>query len=114
MFVAEGASENKKNRIMHNAYLHKALRSFESCCNNGRGSLTVFGHSLAENDHHVLRYIAKGRMRRLLVSVYGDPDAPVNQAIRLNCEELVRMRTASDHLPRLDVIYFDASARIWG
>jgi Domain of unknown function (DUF4917) len=32
LFVAEGTSASKVERILHNAYLHKALRSFESCC----------------------------------------------------------------------------------
>lgn len=115
LFVAEGSSDNKKSRIMHNAYLHKALRSFESCCNNGRGSLTIFGHSLAGNDQHVLRYIAKGRIRKVLVSVYGDPNSPDNQAIRVNCEELTHARAAAKRLPDLDIIYFDAaSAHVWG
>ena len=32
LFVAEGTSASKQARILHNAYLHKALRSFEGCC----------------------------------------------------------------------------------
>ncbi len=115
LFVAEGSSANKKSRIMHNAYLHKALRSFESCCSNGNGSLTVFGHSLAENDRHVLRLITKGRIRKMLVSIYGDPRSAENQAIRVNCEELVRLRAAARKHQGLDVVYFDAqSAQVWG
>lgn len=114
LFVAEGSSANKHSRIMHNAYLHKALRSFESCCNNGNGSLTVFGHSLAENDRHVLRLIAKGRIRKMLVSIYGDPGSAENQSIRANCEELVRRRASAKKVPELDVVYFDAqSAHVW-
>ncbi|MEY9986474.1 hypothetical protein ABH995_005811 [Bradyrhizobium yuanmingense] len=31
LFVAEGTSATKLERILHNAYLHKALRSFEGC-----------------------------------------------------------------------------------
>ena len=61
LFVAEGTSHSKMDRIMHNAYLHKSLRSFESCAKSGTGTFVVYGHSLADNDQHVLRLISKGK-----------------------------------------------------
>jgi hypothetical protein len=32
LFVSEGSTQAKRKKILHNAYLHKALRSFEACC----------------------------------------------------------------------------------
>ncbi len=42
--VTEGSSEQKLGRIEHSPYLHRGLKSLNSC----GGSLLVFGHSLAE------------------------------------------------------------------
>jgi hypothetical protein len=44
-------------------------------------SLFVYGHSLAPNDEHVLRFIEKGKVGRLYVSLYGEQDTPVNRTI---------------------------------
>lgn len=58
LFVSEGESSAKRARILHNGYLHKALRSFEACCSASTAGIVVYGHSLAENDNHILRCIA--------------------------------------------------------
>ena len=42
LFVAEGSSESKVERILHNAYLHKALGSFESCCSPANNAIRNF------------------------------------------------------------------------
>ncbi|WP_283843446.1 DUF4917 family protein [Bradyrhizobium barranii] len=78
LFVAEGTSESKMERIMHSAYLHKALRSFESCCSSSKNAIVIFGHSLAENDSHVLKCISGGGCANLLVGLYGDPTKKEN------------------------------------
>ena len=79
LFVAEGESASKLERILHNAYLHKALRSFEACCQPATAAIVVFGHSLADNDRHILKCISKGNVPYLLVSLYGDPTSETNQ-----------------------------------
>jgi hypothetical protein len=66
LFVAEGDCPSKQERILHNAYLHKALRSFKSICEPATGALVIFGHSLAANDQHVLRMIAEGKIPDVL------------------------------------------------
>jgi len=116
LFVAEGTSESKLRRILHNAYLHKALRSFESCCAPAANTIVIFGHSLNDNDTHVLRCIAAGAAATLLVSLHGDPQAPGNRAAIWNAETLVRIRAQrrGKRFP-LSVIFYDASsARVWG
>jgi hypothetical protein len=116
LFVAEGTSKSKLERIMHNAYLHKALRSFESCCRSANNAVIIFGHSLAENDEHILRCIALGGAEHLLVGVYGDPDSTGNKAVIRNAEALaaLRARKRGSRFP-LRITYFDASsAAVWG
>ncbi len=108
IFVAEGTSSEKYERIRHNDYLAKAYRSFESI----RGSLFIFGHSLAENDDHYLRSIRKGNVAHLFIGLYGNPNSESNQFIVRRANQL-----SSGRLGRtpLKVTYYDAaSAKVWG
>jgi hypothetical protein len=99
LFVAEGTTDSKLERIMHNAYLHKALRSFEGCCGSSTNTIVIFGHSLDDNDAHVLRCIASGGARNLLMSLYGDPDSPANRAVIRNAEALAAFAAAAPRYP---------------
>ena len=80
-------------RILHNAYLHKALRSFEACCGNAKNAIIIFGHSLADDDIHVLRCIPACGRSNLVIGLYGDPDTPTNRTIATKADELVALRT---------------------
>jgi len=115
IFVAEGTSEEKLTRIKHNAYLTKAFDSFSRI----GGSLFVYGHSLAPNDEHVLRLIERGKITKLFVGIYGDPDAQSNKMIIARAK---LMRDRRDELiegtrrrNKLEVQFYDAStAAPWG
>ncbi len=75
-------------------------------------SLFIFGHSLAENDAHILKQIEKGKIETVYISLYGDPTAPENQAIIQRAERIQAAR--SDRYP-LNIMFFDASsASVWG
>ena len=116
LFVAEGTTESKRDRIMHNAYLHKALRSFEGCCGSPKSAVVIFGHSLADNDAHILRCISHGTIGKLLVGIYGNPESPSNKAIFAAASAIEGERKAkhSSRLP-LQIIYYDtSSAKVWG
>jgi hypothetical protein len=116
LFVSEGSSASKRARILHSGYLHKAHRSFESCCASAGNAIVIYGHALAENDDHILRCIAKGNCSHLLVSVYGNPAKPSNQTIFANAEKLVGLRgPGKGRRQPLEVIFYDAgSANVWG
>jgi len=58
--------------------LEQGYRSFAEIKNN----LFIYGHSLAGNDQHWFELIADGKVNRLFVSLYGDPDNDTNRAIR--------------------------------
>ena len=116
LFVAEGSSDSKWHKIMHNAYLHKAYRSFESCTGPKDNTLLVFGHSLAPNDDHILKCISKGRMRKIAVGVFGAAsDDEINEIeSRAKTIQAERRRLQGDAFP-LDVLFFDTrTARVWG
>lgn len=108
LFVSEGDSKRKLERIKHHAYLHKSLRTFSSI----GGSLFVMGHSLDDNDDHILGKIPKGKVEHLFVSIYGDPTSADNKRIisKANAMKLKRKGKKG-----LDVTFYDAaSAKVWG
>lgn len=108
LFVSEGTSAEKYERIRHNDYLAKAYRSFSSI----QGALFIYGHSLAENDDHYLRCINKGKLSQLYVGLYGDANSDTNKFIVRRAAQLANGRRAKNPLY---VRYFDAaSANVWG
>ncbi|EAT14771.1 DUF4917 family protein [Desulfuromonas acetoxidans] len=107
LFVAEGTSEEKLERIRHNDYLAKAYRSFSSI----GGALFIYGHSLAENDEHYLKRIEKGKIRHVYVGIYGDPTSAANKAIISRAKALALARKGKT---TLDVSFFDAgTTQVW-
>ena len=108
LFVAEGESHQKLDRIQHHGYLYGALRSFGSI----GGDLFIYGHSLAPNDNHVLRKIERGKVKRLFISLYGDPATPNNARI---IRRAMEMSERCGSWKPLDVQFYDAaSAGVWG
>lgn len=112
LFVAEGTSSKKKAKIRHNAYLYQGFKQLTANVRQGRHCFFIFGHSLAENDNHILNRLARGRFKKLYVGIYGDPDSLDNQRI------IARAKSLADQRPEnwpLDVAFYDAaSANVWG
>ena len=109
VFVSEGTSEEKVERIRHNDYLCKMYRSFTEI----QGDLVVFGHSLEQSDDHIFidRIGRHGKTARLFISLFGDPDTPANRKIIHRARKLSGLR--SGRRP-LKVIFFDAgSVAVW-
>jgi len=112
LFVSEGTSVQKKTKIRHNAYLYQCFKQFTANMNQGQHCLFIFGHSLAENDDHILTRIARGRIKKLYVGIYGDPLAAINQEIITRANGLSSSRLAKWPL---EVAFYDAeSANVWG
>jgi hypothetical protein len=108
LFVSEGTSDEKYERIRHSDYLAKAYRSFCEI----KGSLFIFGHSLAENDEHYLSKIEKGKLSRLYIGLHGDPTTEANEKIIQRADKMIRSRHPNRPLA---VSYFDSStAQVWG
>lgn len=112
LFVAEGTSAQKKTKIRHNAYLYQGFKQFTANVQQGKHCMFIFGHSLAENDDHILKRIGKGRLKKLYVGIYGDPLDAVNQTIMQRAQALAGLR--HEKWP-LEVAFYDAaSASVWG
>jgi len=112
LFIAEGTSEQKKARIRHNAYLYQSFKVLAANANTRNHCFFVYGHSLLENDDHVLKRLGRGAFKKLYISVYGDPDSADNKALVRRANDLTRMRNSRSPL---EVSFFDAgSAKVWG
>lgn len=111
LFVSEGSSREKLDRIMHSAYLHKALRSFSHIS----GSLFIFGHSFDDNDDHVLRKIPEGKIQNLYVGLFGSPDTDQNRKIISKAFSFSDYRAEIPRKNKLSIRFFDVStAHVWG
>lgn len=109
--VAEGTSNEKLDRIVHCAYLHKALRSLMSI----NGDLVIYGMSLMPNDDHILDAIVRGKTSRLFVGVFGDLTYPDNMALMERAQALIIERSTVKPRNPLEVFFFDSStAKVWG
>ena len=107
LIVTEGTSDQKKARIQHSNFLGRAYRSFAAIT----GSLFIYGHSLAENDYHLLKLIDHGKTRKVFVGIYGDPDSEGNRKIIDRAHQMQIRRPARNPL---EVHFFDAeSAHVW-
>lgn len=112
LFVAEGSSQQKKNRIRHNAYLYQGLKVFTQNAQTKNHCFFIFGHSLATNDDHILLRLARGKFPRLYVGLYGDANSEWNRAIIARAMGLAAQR--QEKYP-LTVVFFDsATANVWG
>jgi hypothetical protein len=112
LFVAEGKSDQKLAKIKHSAYLHHSYKSFSSQMGQRDDALFIFGHSLANNDQHILKKIARGKITQVYVGLYGNPESQGNKHIRGAATALANSR---DNRNTLDVAFFDAaSAQVWG
>lgn len=111
LFVAEGTSEQKMSRIIRSSFLGRTYRSVE----NIGGSLFVYGMSFGESDNHILRAIARSKVTKLYVSLYGKPDSKTNKSIIERAGELTDKRKEAGRRNALEVAFFDAaSAKVWG
>jgi len=108
LFVAEGTSAEKLERIRHSDYLAKAYRSFQEI----QHCLFIYGHSLAKNDEHFLKLIERGKLSHLFVGLFGDPASDVNKTIvgRARAMEIGRGTKKP-----LKVDFYDSvMAKVWG
>ena len=112
LFVAEGRSEQKLAKIKHSAYLYHSYKSFSTQMNQRDDALFVFGHSLSQNDQHIMDKIAQGKFSHIYVGIHRNQSASDNRKIIDAVTDMARQRSDDNSL---EVAFFDAaSARVWG
>lgn len=109
LVVTEGSSKKKEEKIRHNIYLVRAIRSFASL----GAPLFMHGVSMAANDDHIYERLVESNVKAVFVSIYGDPSSAENHRIISRVQELADSRPP--RRARLNVFMYDAeSARVWG
>lgn len=108
LIVTEGTSSQKKGRIQHSNFLGRSYRSFAKI----RNSLFIYGHSLAENDEHLLTLIDHGKVGKIFVGIYGDPADEANSKVIHRASLIAKRRGNPQKEP--EVHFYDAaSAHVW-
>ena len=116
IFVAEGTSTEKREKIIHNSYLYTGFRQFSSemalAADKGgreKSCLVIYGHSLDSSDDHILQAIYRGRLQSVYVSIYGDEKSQRNQDIIDRCK-FMKSKSRS----QMDFTFFQAeTAGLW-
>ena len=125
VFVSEGTSLQKLDRINHQSYLCRSFRSFQQTT----GTLFIYGSGLKDNDLHIMQAIECGKYKRLFISVYGDLESADNKKLIANANRMKSRRNQieADRAQKskrrskdptngneLEVYFFDAaSCKIW-
>lgn len=112
LFIAEGTSVQKKTKIRHNAYLYQGFKQLVANAKVAKASFFIHGHSLADNDDHILRRLARGCFGNLYVSLFGDPSSAGNAQIIERAKALAAERES--RFPLAVQFYDAASAKVWG
>jgi hypothetical protein len=111
LFVAEGTSIQKKNKIRHNAYLYQSFKQLTANATTSTHCFFILGHSLGSSDDHILTRLGRGRFKKMYVGIFGDPMSADNQRIIARAKALATLRL--DRFP-LDISFFDsATANVW-
>jgi hypothetical protein len=109
LIVSEGSSDQKFERVQRSNYLGHNYRSLGKIT----GSLFIYGHSLAENDTHILEQLRKNtKLTNLYVSVYGSLTDKGNQSILQTAGALATGRPKTK--PLTIAFYCAKSAHVWG
>ncbi|MCY1266158.1 hypothetical protein D9M68_292740 [compost metagenome] len=100
LFVSEGTATQKLAAIQNSYYLSTVYREVIPSL---RGSLTIFGWGLGEQEAHLLQRLARANVTRVACSVYAG-----NQRF---CDGAYR--TLRDQLGEVDVVFFDSATVGW-
>jgi hypothetical protein len=118
LFVSEGSSQEKLEKIKHNAYLYTCYQQFSADIKGfvketGDGpdtAVLIYGHSLNSVDDHFWAKLMRGKVKDVYVSVHGGLSSEGGLAIQQNVQ---RLRTTFPGSP-VRFIYFDAgTASVW-
>ncbi|OHB54780.1 MAG: hypothetical protein A2Y12_03960 [Planctomycetes bacterium GWF2_42_9] len=71
IFISEGHSKDKLEKIRHNYYLNHCYKSLTK----QGGDLVIFGTALKSNDEHIRKAIIEGSFSNIYAGVFGEDDA---------------------------------------
>ena len=105
VFISEGTSDEKLDKIRHNYYLSHCYKSLK----NQGGNLFVFGTMLKSNDDHIREAIIKGKFKRLYIGVWSEQELSHAQLLKNEFEEM-----GTDRNPKKAILYNAKTVKPWG
>jgi hypothetical protein len=70
VFISEGTSDAKLEKIRHNYYLNRCYKSLR----NQGGQLFLFGTILKSNDEHIKKAIIEGKFQKCYIGVFSESE----------------------------------------
>lgn len=114
LFVSEGDSSQKLDRIGENAYLSFARERYIAACQDGDAALLLFGSALKEQDQHILDPIGRGRVPAVFIGINGGTQGRVRDRAADVARQWKHTRRQLG-LPELYVGCFDSrECDVWG
>lgn len=105
IFVSEGTSEQKKAKIIHNAYLNHCYKSLGNI-GSKNSSLIIFGTLLKTNDSHIRDAILRNKVKNIYFGISSDK----------NIEELLEFKEQLEKAKYPKNVYFYnyKTVSVWG
>lgn len=108
VFISEGTSKEKLEKIRHNYYLSHCYKALKS----QPGSLVIFGTSLKSNDDHIKKAILDGKFTNIFIGVYSDEDFVAAEIFRDEVEEKNQQKKVKSQ--KAVYLYDARSVNPWG
>jgi hypothetical protein len=108
IFISEGQSDDKLEKIRHNYYLNHCYKSL----NSQGGDLVIFGTSLKSNDDHIAKAIIGGKWDNIYAGAFSKEDV---KSLLLLKERIVRHNKANTRRKQTSLTIYDAkTVDPWG
>jgi len=104
VFVSEGTSEQKKAKIIHNAYLNHCYKSLSSI-GTKNSSLVIFGTLLKTNDAHIREAILKSNVKNIYIGISNESSIEIFADFMEEASKLKIAKKIS--------FYYYKTAKVW-
>lgn len=104
LFVSEGTESEKFRAIQRHSYLHFVYNNVLPKL-RWKGSFTIYGWSMADQDQHLLEALGKNKPKQLAISVHLAGDG-----WETNCENAVKKCKKTFGLRDTELLFFDSAS----
>jgi len=108
VFVSEGSSKDKLEKIKHNYYLNHCYKALK----NQPGSLLIYGTSLKSNDEHIKKAIIESKFTNILIGVFSPDELQQIEVFKDKIE--ARNQKLSKKAQKTVTLYNARTAAPWG
>lgn len=114
VFISEGTSEQKMEKIIHNAYLNHCYKSLKKI----GGDIVIFGTLLKKNDEHILNAILNSDVKNIYLGVSNSSDIKhiegAVEAFNQHYEKLKKEKKFRKDRTKTLHLYDYRTANVWG